>query len=96
MSADWLAGPGTFWILGLSGIGFIIFYIVLAIRLGKAAHSEGDGCLLAFCNSILVVVGGAAGFLALHFPAQLMSAMAGSAFLPALMTLVWIRRLDRR
>ena len=96
MTADWLAGPGTFWILGTSGFGFALLYAVLGLRLGKAADSETDGCLLAICNVLLVILGGAAGFLLLRFPAQLISAMAGSAFLPGIMTMVWVRKLEKR
>ena len=96
MSADWLAGPGTFWILGLSGVGFAILYVALALRLGRIARSESDGCLLAICNLLLVIVGGAGGFTLLKFPGQLVSSVAGAALLPGLVTLVWVRRLERR
>ncbi len=96
MEADWLAGPGTFWILGLSGVGFGLAYILLALRLGKMAHSEGDGCLLAICNLALVIVGGAAGFMTFRFPTQLISSMVGAGLLPGIMTLVWVYRLEKR
>lgn len=90
-----MAGPGTFWILGASGVGFALLYSWLALRLGRVTRSESDGCLLAVCNVALVIVGGAVGFLLFRFPYQLLSAVAGSALVPGALTLVWLWRLDR-
>jgi hypothetical protein len=95
VTPDWLAGPGTFWILGASGTGFAALYVWLALHLGKQARSESDGCLLAICNLVLVVVGGAVGYLLLRYPYQLLSAMGGSVILPGLMTLIWVWRLEK-
>ncbi len=96
MTADQLAGPGTFWILFGSGLGFAIFYVLLALRLGKVGRRQSDGCLLAVCNLVLVVTGGSIGFLLFRFPAQLISAMAGSFLLPGIVTAIWVSRMTRR
>jgi hypothetical protein len=73
-----------------------LFYVTLALQLGKAGRSESDGCLLAACNSVLVVTGGAIGFLLFGFPLKILSALAGASLLPGAMTAAWLYRMTRR
>ena len=92
MNAEWIGGEGTFWIIGVGGGVFALFYFVIAIKFGKAIQSETDGCLLGICNVLLTIVGGAAGFLVAHFPLRLFTSLALAGLLPGAMTLYWISR----
>jgi hypothetical protein len=96
MHSDWLAGPGQFWILGLSWSSVALFYVLMGWKLGKSIRSEPDGCLLMICNLLLVPVGGLAGLVFFRFPYDLLSSMFCCALLPSLLTLNWIRRTDPR
>jgi hypothetical protein len=96
LTNNWIAGPGQFWILGISWGSVALFYTVMALKLGKAIHSEPDGCLLAICNLVCVPVGGLVGLRFLRFPYNLLCSMFLALVLPSLLTGMWIRRTDPR
>jgi hypothetical protein len=92
LNPPYIAGPGQFWILGITAISYILFFGYISLRMGKAIHSETDGCLLCIINVVLVVIGGMAGLLVFRFPYNLMSSMFFALLLPGSLTLMWVKR----
>jgi hypothetical protein len=76
----------------VTAIAYIAFFLYISFKLGKAVHSESDGCLLAMSNLVLILVGGMAGLLIFHFPYNLMSSMFLALALPSGVTWMWVRR----
>ncbi len=73
------------------------FFAFLAIKVGKKAGKDNDGCLLAISNVLLAGMGGALGFLLFIrlYPYFVLSSMLGTVLLPALHTLYFARKRRR-
>ncbi len=74
-----------------------ISFALLALRLGKAKGEDNDGCLLAISNVLLAGFGGGLGFLVLSktYPLFILSSIAGAILLPALHTIIFLRKRRR-
>ena len=82
--ADWMASGGAFTLL-LAQTGLVaVIGIALALWIGKQTRSEGDGCLLAITNVVLVLLGAAIGYFSTPYPYFVFTALLGSLLLPAL------------
>ena len=84
--------------MGILGVGWIIGAVAFSLyagKLGRRYDAPNDGCLLGFACQVLLITGGAIGFLLSVFPWHLLTAAAGAIVLPSVACLVFARRMRR-
>lgn len=90
-------GPTAFLLIGSVWLVAAIGWAFAAKSLGKWMSSETDGCLLGFCNVVLVFIGGGLGLLVAPYPFFFLTTFAGVILVPGLATLsVFMRNRRRR
>ena len=95
LGSNWLSTGGAYLIVGTVWILSAIFFSAYAINLGKKHQSTNDGCLLAICNVVLSLVGGAIGYIPVSYPLSLVTSCLGAILFPIL-ACIYFRRSMRR
>ncbi len=71
----------------------IVVFSFIAIRIGKSAAAEGDGCLLAIANFVLALLGAAIGFFSAPYPQFVFTALIGTIALPSVATFFFSQKI---
>jgi hypothetical protein len=94
-AADWMASGGAFAVIFGQTFASIFVFAFLAIRIGKSASAEGDGCLLAIANFVLALLGAAIGFFSAPYPQFVFTALIGTIALPSVATFFFSQKIRR-
>jgi len=95
-TTDWLATGGAYYVIGAVWTLTAAFFCWTAFRIGRAVHSENDGCLLAICNILLTLFGGGIGLVIAPYPTYLLTSLLGAITFPSVASLFFMSRLQRR
>ena len=92
MNSEWLAGGGTYLILGLAWLLVGISFVAFSIRSGAARGEEGDGCAMAIGTLVTMSVGGGIGLRIAPYPWFILSALFLGLLCPGLLLAFWMRK----
>ena len=90
-----MASGGAFTLIFGQTVASIIVFAIVAVRIGKTAAAEGDGCLLAIANLVLALLGSAIGFFSAPYPTFVFTSLAGTIALPAVSTFIFSQKIRR-
>jgi uncharacterized membrane protein len=94
-AADWLASGGAYAVIFGQTVASVIVFAFIAIRIGKSASAEGDGCLLAIANFVLALLGAGIGFFSASYPQFVFTSLIGTITFPLIATWFFSQKIRR-
>ncbi len=92
MNSEWLAGGGTYLILGVAWLCGVIGFVVYSLRIGIARGEEADGCALAMGTVVTMSVGGGIGLRLAPYPWFILVSLSLGILCPSLLVAFWHRK----